>query len=152
MPKFDFKWQYLAEIVKVVDGDTVVVNIDFGAEIIKKNETVRLMGIDTPEIRGSSTDAEKQRQKVLGFKAKEYVQSLMKPGDIVIMKSEQYLPEGKFGRILADFSICFDGAWINSLTYHLLETGYAKVYRDGETTTDRFRGILLEEYPKVDNE
>ena len=44
-------YEYKAKIVKVVDGDTVDVDIDLGFGIILSDERVRIMGIDTPESR-----------------------------------------------------------------------------------------------------
>ena len=44
-------YEYKCEIVRVVDGDTVDVNIDLGFGIWMRNERVRLYGIDTPESR-----------------------------------------------------------------------------------------------------
>jgi micrococcal nuclease len=45
--------EYDVEVIKVVDGDTVDVNIDLGFGIWLKDERVRIMGIDTPESRTS---------------------------------------------------------------------------------------------------
>ena len=42
-------YEYKVNILKVVDGDTVDVDIDLGFGIWLKNERVRIMGIDTPE-------------------------------------------------------------------------------------------------------
>ena len=44
-------YEYRIEIVKVIDGDTVDVNIDLGFGVWMKKERVRLYGIDTPESR-----------------------------------------------------------------------------------------------------
>ena len=44
-------WTYRCKVLRVVDGDTVDVDIDLGFGIWQKNERVRIMGIDTPESR-----------------------------------------------------------------------------------------------------
>ena len=44
-------WTYRAKVIRVIDGDTVDVDIDLGFGIWQKNERVRIMGIDTPESR-----------------------------------------------------------------------------------------------------
>ena len=44
-------YEYRAKIVRIIDGDTVDVDIDLGFGIWMKNERVRIMGIDTPESR-----------------------------------------------------------------------------------------------------
>jgi micrococcal nuclease len=42
-------YDYRAKIVKVVDGDTVDVDIDLGFGVWLQDERVRLVGVDTPE-------------------------------------------------------------------------------------------------------
>ena len=44
-------YEYKAKLLKVVDGDTVDVDIDLGFGVWLRNERVRIMGIDTPESR-----------------------------------------------------------------------------------------------------
>ena len=44
-------YEYNVKITKVVDGDTVDVDIDLGFGMTYKKQRVRLMGIDTPESR-----------------------------------------------------------------------------------------------------
>ena len=44
------------EIVKIYDGDTIQVILDLGFGIYK-HETIRLEGINTPEVRGDEYDA-----------------------------------------------------------------------------------------------
>ena len=44
-------YEYRCKVLRVVDGDTVDVDIDLGFGIVLKDERVRIMGIDTPESR-----------------------------------------------------------------------------------------------------
>ena len=44
-------YEYRCKVNKVIDGDTVDVDIDLGFGIILTDERVRIMGIDTPESR-----------------------------------------------------------------------------------------------------
>ena len=44
-------YEYRVNILKVIDGDTVDVDIDLGFNTWIKKERVRIMGIDTPESR-----------------------------------------------------------------------------------------------------
>ena len=44
-------YEYRCIIKRVVDGDTVDVDIDLGFHVVLKNQRVRLRGIDTPETR-----------------------------------------------------------------------------------------------------
>ena len=64
--------EYKVNIVKVIDGDTVDVDIDLGFGIWLKKERVRIMGIDTPESRTSD-----KLEKVFGLAAKERLSSLL---------------------------------------------------------------------------
>ena len=43
-------YRYKVSIVKVVDGDTVDVDIDLGFGMSYKKQRVRMLGIDTPEL------------------------------------------------------------------------------------------------------
>ena len=49
-------WTYRCKLRRVVDGDTVDVDIDLGFGIWQMNERVRIMGIDTPESRTRDLD------------------------------------------------------------------------------------------------
>jgi micrococcal nuclease len=92
--------EYKVRIVKVVDGDTVDVDIDLGFGIWLHNERVRIMGIDTPESRTSD-----KVEKVFGLAAKERLNSLL--GDEAILDTQVSKKgedmKGKFGRILGNF-------------------------------------------------
>ena len=64
--------EYKVNILKVVDGDTVDVDIDLGFGVWLRNERVRVMGIDTPESRTSD-----RIEKVFGEAAKQRLTSLL---------------------------------------------------------------------------
>ena len=44
-------YEYRCKILRIVDGDTVDVDIDLGFGVWMHRERVRIMGIDTPESR-----------------------------------------------------------------------------------------------------
>ena len=92
--------EYKVNILKVVDGDTVDVDIDLGFGMWLKNERVRVMGIDTPESRTSD-----KIEKIFGLAAKNRLISLLGAEAIlhtqVSKKGEDM--KGKFGRILGNF-------------------------------------------------
>jgi micrococcal nuclease len=125
-------YEYRVKVLKIVDGDTVDVDIDLGFGIVLKDERVRLMGIDTPESR-TRDKVEKQ----FGLAAKKRVKQLLggKSGPILktqINKKGEDM-KGKFGRILGDFSV-YDGnkdAW-RPLTELLVEEGHAVAYFGGD--------------------
>ena len=92
-------YKYRCKILRVVDGDTVDVDIDLGFGVWLHKERIRIMGIDTPETRTRDL-VEKQ----FGLLAKEFVKELMPVGSSqTIMTTKD--KTGKFGRILGDFSI-----------------------------------------------
>jgi len=45
-------YHYKAHITKVYDGDTVTADIHLGFNMVMRKQKLRLLGIDTPEIRG----------------------------------------------------------------------------------------------------
>ena len=87
-------YEYRVEIVKVVDGDTVDVDIDLGFGVWLKKERVRLFGIDTPESRTRDLVEKKH-----GLAAKDFLVREMEEADDVILATNKDA-EGKFGRIL----------------------------------------------------
>ena len=90
-------YEYPCKILRVVDGDTVDVDIDLGFGMWIHRERVRIMGIDTPESRTRDLV-----EKKFGLAAKEFVKSLMPIGSMQMIKTEKD-KTGKFGRILGDF-------------------------------------------------
>lgn len=92
-------YEYSCKIVRVVDGDTVDVDIDLGFGVWMHKERIRLHGIDAPENR--TRDLE---EKKYGLLAKEQIKSFMPIGSmqtLVTVKDRA----GKFGRILGKFLI-----------------------------------------------
>ena len=119
-------YEYRATIVKVVDGDTVDVDIDLGFGIVLSDERVRIAGIDTPESR--TRDKE---EKKFGLAAKSRVKQLL--GKTCVLKTQINKDgedmKGKFGRILGDFNV-YDSAtdrW-RMLTEILVSEGHAVPY------------------------
>ena len=95
-------YEYRVKIVKVIDGDTVDVNIDLGFGVWMMDERVRIMGIDTPESRTRD-----KVEKKFGLAAKARLKSLL--GKSCVLKTEVNKNgedmKGKFGRILGDFNV-----------------------------------------------
>ena len=93
-------YEYRARVIKVVDGDTVDVDIDLGFGVWLKDERVRIMGIDTPESRTRD-----KVEKKFGLAAKARLKELLGPTPILktqVGKGGEDM-KGKFGRILGDF-------------------------------------------------
>ena len=68
-------YDYNFKLVKVVDGDTIDVDIDLGFGVWLRKQRVRMMGIDTPESR--TRDLE---EKKYGLLAKEKLIQLVAGG------------------------------------------------------------------------
>ena len=89
-------YEYRCKLRKVVDGDTVDIDIDLGFGVWLQDERVRLYGIDTPESR--TRDLE---EKKYGLAAKEYVENFL-DDEWLTLKTKEYDSKGKFGRILGE--------------------------------------------------
>jgi micrococcal nuclease len=109
-------YTYRAEIMRVIDGDTVVADIDLGFNVWLRDERLRLSGIDTPEI---STDG----GKIIAGEVRARLEG--KTLYICTVKAHRSYAEakGSFGRYLA---VIYDnGVNINEW---LLESGRAVPY------------------------
>jgi len=110
----------LGKVVKVYDGDTFTLAFVFNG--ILHRTQVRMLGIDTPEIRGSS-EVEKTRAKA----ARSELQRLILDKMVELSNTKM---EAKWGRLLAD--VWVDGVHVNA---HMLREGFAVPY-DGTTKTE----------------
>lgn len=121
-------YEYNCTINRVVDGDTVDVDIDLGFGIVLTDERVRVMGIDTPESRTSD-----KVEKVFGKAAKARLQELL--GTKGVLKTEINKDgedmKGKFGRVLGDF-VAPDGRMCTEI---LIDEGHAVPYH-GQSKAD----------------
>jgi len=104
-------YEYEAIVRSVYDGDTVRLDIDLGKSIWLHNEPCRLLGIDTPELRGE------EREK--GIIARDALRELIL-GQTVRIKTKKD-KSGKYGRLLVDIYLK-DGKHINQW---LLDMGFA---------------------------
>ena len=52
-------YQYKCKLVKVVDGDTIDVDIDLGFGVWLRKQRIRMYGIDTPESRTRDLEEKK---------------------------------------------------------------------------------------------
>ena len=114
-------YQYRAKILKVLDGDTVEIDLDLGFNIVLSGQKVRLAGIDTPESRTTNTE-----EKPRGLLSKKKLAEKLPVGSwqkIQTMKTDSN--DDKFGRILGVF-IMEDGM---SLNQWLIDNNYAVLYQ-----------------------
>jgi len=128
-------YEYRCKILRVVDGDTVDVDIDLGFGVWMHKERVRINGIDTPESR--TRDKE---EKVFGLAAKERVKEFLPIGSMQVLKTEIDKSgedkKGKFGRILGDFQVYYSAydRW-GTLIEVLVKEGHAVPYH-GQSKED----------------
>ena len=100
-------YEYKAKIRRIVDGDTVDVDIDLGFDMILSKQRIRLYGIDAPESRTRD-----KAEKFYGKLAGQFLKDQCKKGSSITLRT--YLDKkGKYGRILGE--IIVDGVNINQL-------------------------------------
>ena len=114
-------YEYRCTVVKIIDGDTVDVDIDLGFGIWMHKERIRLLGIDTPESR--TRDKE---EKKYGLAAKKYLTEMLNDEGGIVLKTKKDA-EGKFGRILGELWRTTDNA-DKSINQYLVYEHHAVQY------------------------
>ena len=122
---------YVKKVTKVVDGDTIDVEIDLGFDI-SFSSRVRLAGIDTPESR--TTD---KAEKELGLEVKKKLGELISNAKTVVIRTEKMDSSEKYGRILG--WLYLDGEAL-SVNEALVAGGYAWGYM-GDTKVKDFEAL-----------
>ena len=121
-------FEYNFKLIKVVDGDTIDVDIDLGFGVWLRKQRIRMMGIDTPESRTSDKE-----EKVYGLLAKERLIQLIADAKVLKTYNDE---RGKFGRILGEI-ICYYAAedrWAGSSEIMIAE-GHGVAYH-GQSKDD----------------
>ncbi len=137
-------YEYKARFKKVIDGDTIVLDIDLGFSVVLAGQTIRLIGIDTPESRSKD-----KIEKLFGTASKKAVEEFMKNSDqenLIIQTIFCDDNGDKFGRILGkiynSYKVCLND-W-------LVEFNYAVKY-DGENK-DKIKNLhMLNRKKLIDN-
>lgn len=124
---------YNVVIKKVIDGDTIKVDIDLGFNMTLNDQNIRLFGLDAPESRTSDIV-----EKKFGLLTKSVVEKFLPVGTRCQMVS--VLEErGKFGRILGEFLVkdpdLFGHGTSFNLNRHLIDNHLAVAY-DGNVSRD----------------
>ena len=114
-------YEYKAQIDRIIDGDTVDVNINLGFDVILSKKRVRLYGIDTPESR--TRDKE---EKVRGLLSKAFLTRQCPKGSDIRLVSHDI---GKFGRILGEIFV--DADTDKSINQVMCDEGFAVPYFGG---------------------
>lgn len=108
--------EQLYDVVKVVDGDTIVIDMD------GKSETIRLIGIDTPETNDARTGVE-----CFGKEATEKLKSVI--GDRVSIEKDTSQGERDKYRRLLTYIYTEEGTMLNK---YMIAQGYAHEYTYNE--------------------
>jgi micrococcal nuclease len=116
--------QQTTTVTRIVDGDTLKVFF------LEGEESIRLIGIDTPESRvnkKTKKDAKRSGQDVetiiaMGKRATEYVESLVKPGDLITIEFDVQ-ERDRYERLLG-YVYLSDGKMLNE---EIIKAGYANV-------------------------
>lgn len=116
-------YTYKAFVTKVYDGDTITVDIDLGFGVWLKNQTIRLLGINTPEIRGE--------ERPDGLITRNVLSEWISNKEVIISTEKD--SKGKYGRWLGEIYpsgqfMCNDLDGIESYNQRLLNEGYAEPY------------------------
>ena len=112
----------VSEVRTIFDGDSFRADINDWPDIISKSVPIRILGIDTPEMRGKC-----QEEKLLARAAKQHSVELLRSGKVIELTNIQ---RGKYFRILAN--VIIDG---ESLGNSLLSNGLARLYDGGKRGT-----------------
>ena len=116
---------YKCIIQRIVDGDTIDVDIDLGFGIWLRKERVRIAGIDTPEKRTRD-----KVEKVFGLAATAKAHELVPEGSECIIRTRRD-KAGKYGRTMGDF-VMQDGRLYTEV---MVETHHAVPY-EGQAKSD----------------
>jgi len=116
-------YEYKAEVVKWIDGDTVELVIDLGFKLVIHTKA-RVYGINAPEVH--SKDPE---EKAAGLKALDFARQLAPTGSTIIARTHKATrEEEKFGRWLADITLA-DG---RPFAQTMIENHHAQPYFGGK--------------------
>lgn len=112
---------YPASVVSVYDGDTLTVLVDLGLGVQLRDQ-VRVLGVDAPELHGSSRAA--------GLAARDYLNALVKDRRLVL-RVDDASPREKYGRLLAAVFLVEPDGTLRPVAALLLAAGHAKAYDGG---------------------
>jgi|TARA_R100000149_G_C5865007_1_gene129939 micrococcal nuclease len=117
-------YTYKCTVTKIIDGDTIDVDIHLGFDVVLTKQRIRLMGIDTPESRTRNLE-----EKARGLLSKQYMIDKCPVGSKITLKS---LDRGKFGRILGEiWEADVDSTTVEPLNKRMITDGFAVEYYGG---------------------
>ena len=126
-------FRFNAQLVRVVDGDTIDADIELGFSVFMRDR-IRLMGIDTPESRTRNL-----QEKSWGLAAKHRLIELLAETDGEFILKTEDMEKGKFGRVLG--TIMINGKDANQ---SLIEEKFAIPYEGGNKDDSRTKYGVVE--------
>jgi micrococcal nuclease len=118
-------YTYRAYVTSVYDGDTITVDIELGFGIVARKQKIRLLHINTPEVRGEEREA--------GLVSRDALREKILHKNIIITTFKD--KKGKYGRYLGEIYLEEVGETINegvetsvliNINEWLVEKGYAE--------------------------
>ena len=117
-------YTYKCTVTKIIDGDTIDVDIHLGFDVVLTKQRIRLMGIDTPESRTRNLEEKKR-----GLLSKQYMVDKCPIGSNITLHS---LDRGKVGRILGEiWEEDVDSTTLEPLNKRMITDGFAVEYYGG---------------------
>ena len=110
-------YAYKATVLDVYDGDTIRLKIDLGFGIVLENESVRLFGINTPELRGEERED--------GLVSRDRLRELILGKEVTLITIKD--SKGKYGRYLGTIYLEVDDELID-INQQLITEGLAEPY------------------------
>lgn len=107
------------KFIRCYDGDTCTFTIDGIPKVFGEKISVRILGIDTPEIRGKC-----ESEKLKARAAKKFINAFMHNGQHISLVN---IERGKYFRLLADIEV--DGVSVSEL---MVKNGHAREYDGGK--------------------
>ncbi len=108
-------YHYKAVIKSVYDGDTCKADIDLGLHVWITGETLRLYGINAPEVRGE--------ERPQGIVSRDYLRALILDREILVETIRD--SKGKYGRYLARLWLDDDEEGLVDVNQRMVDSGHA---------------------------
>ena len=104
---------YNAHVVRVVDGDTIRCDVSLGWGVWLQDQSVRLRGIDAPEMRGDERPA--------GIASRNALTELLDYRNVTLRTDGD--KRGKYGRMIVD-------VWVGQVNVNdwMVANGHAEIY------------------------
>ena len=89
-------YEYTIKLNKVIDGDTIIADIDLGFDVWLKDQYIRLNGLDAPEIKSKD-----KLHRAAGLLAKTKLTEILSSAKGLSLKSDKFEAEDdKYGRVM----------------------------------------------------